>query len=359
MTFIWGNMLWLLLIIPALVVIYVLLQWRKKEYALRYANLSIVKQAMGKNRSYKRHIPPAVFLVGLALMIVAMARPSITLTLGVKTATVILAMDVSRSMVATDVEPTRIAAAKEAAKTFVMEQPKNIKIGIVTFAGTAFLVQAPTLVRDDLIKAINGFELQRGTAVGSGLLLSLATLFPNQEINVTPDTDPDVVGGFKTAGQSETPVVTKTTDTGGAKLPESAPVPAGSYPSGIVILLTDGATNAGPDPITVAQQVANHGVRVYTVGFGTKNNAGAGLDGPMVGHSEIDEDALQKVADATKGEYFRATTGTDLKAIYKKLNTKSITETTDTEISAVFAALAAIFTLLAGGLSMLWSHRLI
>src|SRR5204863_9768486 len=193
MKFLWPEMLWLLLMVPALVAAYFFLLRRKKEAALRYASLSMVKEAMGAGQRFRRHIPPLLFLVALIAMIVAIARPAAVVTLPSQHQTIILAMDVSGSMRATDVEPNRISAAQAAAKAFVAEQPSSVLIGVVSFAATASVVQPPTRNREDILAAIDRFQLQRGTAVGSGILVSLKTIFPDVEFDLrgsTPRDDP-------------------------------------------------------------------------------------------------------------------------------------------------------------------------
>ncbi len=178
MTFLWPEMLWLFLLVPALVAGYFYLLRRKQQTALRYASLSMVKEAMGAGQKFRRHIPPLLFLVALIAMIVAIARPAAVITLPSQHQTIILAMDVSGSMRATDVQPNRITASQTAAKAFVADQPSNVRIGVVSFAGTAAVVQVPTQNREDIIAAIDRFQLQRGTAIGSGIIVSLATIFP-------------------------------------------------------------------------------------------------------------------------------------------------------------------------------------
>src|SRR5919109_5474294 len=182
MKFLWPEMLWLLLLVPALVAGYFFLLRRKKEAAFRYASLSMVKEALGAGQRFRRHIPPLLFLVALIAMIAAFARPAAVVTLPSQHRTIILAMDVSGSMRATDVQPNRISAAQAAAKAFVAEQPANVRIGVVSFAGTAAVVQAPTHNREDILATINRFQLQRGTAIGSAIIVALAAIFPEEEI---------------------------------------------------------------------------------------------------------------------------------------------------------------------------------
>src|SRR5581483_6863229 len=183
MSFLWPHVLWFLLAIPGLVALYVWLL-RRKRTGVRYASLSLVRDALGARQRFRRHVPPLLFLLGLTAIIIASARPTAVITLPSEQRTIILVMDVSLSMKATDVEPNRLAAAQTAAKAFVQDQPKDVRIGIVEFAGTASVAQAPTHNREDLIAAIDRFEVQRHTAIGSGIIVALATLFPDQGIEV-------------------------------------------------------------------------------------------------------------------------------------------------------------------------------
>ena len=178
MTFLWPEFLWLLLALPASVALYVAILRMKRKTALRYASLSLVKEALGKGAGWRRHLPPAMLLVALAAMIAAIARPAAVITLPTSHETVILAIDVSGSMRASDVEPTRIEAAQAAARAFVNEQPRSTRIGVVAFAGSAALVQPPTSNRTDVLAAIDQLQLQHATAVGSGILVSLKAIFP-------------------------------------------------------------------------------------------------------------------------------------------------------------------------------------
>src|SRR6476659_2430939 len=184
MTFLWPEMLWLLLIVPALVAGYFYILRRKQESAVKYASLTMVKQAIRAGQRFRRHIQPLLFLLALIAMTVAIARPAAIVLLPSQYQTITLAMDVSGSMRATDVQPNRLAAAQAAAKAFVAEQPSNVRIGVVSFAATAAVVQTPTQNREDIITAIDRFQLQRGTAIGSGIIVSLATIFPDAGIDV-------------------------------------------------------------------------------------------------------------------------------------------------------------------------------
>ena len=313
MTFLWPEMLWLLLIVPALVGAYFFLLRRKKQAALRYASLSMVKEAMGAGQKFRRHIPPLLFLVALIAMILAIARPAAVITLPSQHRTIILAMDVSGSMRATDVQPNRISAAQAAAKAFVAEQPSNVRIGVVSFAGTASIVQPPTQNREDIIAAIDRFQLQRATAIGSGIIVSLATIFPEAGIDVS-----SFIYG-RDAPRGVPLDQSRKTDK-----PALKPVPPGSYTSAAIILLTDGQRTTGPGSIEAAQMAADRGVRVFTVGIGTTNGETIGFEGWSM-RVRLDEATLKAIANITHGEYFYAGTATDLKKVYQSLNSTART----------------------------------
>src|SRR5690606_24565821 len=183
MSFLWPHLLWLLLAVPLLVSVYLWALSRRKKVAVRYAGLDLVREAAGR-QSWRRHVPPLLFLLAITTLLLAVARPSAVVTLPSKHETVVLTMDVSGSMRASDVSPTRLGAAQLAARSFIEQQPRSTRVGIVTFGGGAALVQPPTQSREDLMAAIDRFELQRGTAVGSGILMSLKTIFPDQEFEL-------------------------------------------------------------------------------------------------------------------------------------------------------------------------------
>jgi Ca-activated chloride channel family protein len=342
MTFIWPEMLWLMAVLPLLLAGYLWALRRKKKLAVRYASLSMVREAMGAGSRIKRHIPPLLFFIALAAMILAVARPQATVTLPTQHETVILAMDISGSMRATDVEPNRLVAAQNAAKQFVAEQPENVRVGVVAFAGTATVAQAPTRNREDVIAAIDRFQLQRATAIGSAIIVSLATIFPEAGIDVGTLTY-GYDGGKK-----------------GEKPPASThkPVPPGSYASAVIILLTDGQRTTGPDSIQAAKMAAERGVRIYTVGVGTPEGKVIGFEGWSM-RVRLDEETLKAVADITRGEYFYAGNAVDLKKVYQALNAKLILERKKTEITALFAGLAALLAVVSAALSLAWFHRVI
>ena len=346
-TFMWPTLLWLLLALPLLVLLYVWLMRRKKKMALRFASLSIVREAMGTGPSIRRHIPPFLFLLAVAAMLLAASRPFAVVVLPSQQETIMLAMDVSGSMRATDVAPSRIVAAQNAAKAFLAALPRDIKVGIVAFAGSAQVAQIPTLNREDLVSAIDRFQLQRATAIGNGIVLSLATLFPDAGIDLSA-----MQFGQRQKGISiDQPVVKD------AKQP-FVPVAPGSYTSAAIILLTDGQRTTGVDSMEAAKMAADRGVRVYTVGIGTVTGETIGFEGWSM-RVKLDEETLKAIANKTQADYFYAGTAADLKKVYETLSSRLTMEKKETEISGLLALLAATLAIVSAGLSMLWFNRIL
>ena len=336
MTFVWLELLWLLALVPALIIAYVLLLRRRRKYALRYSSLTLVKEALGRGPGFRRHIPPLLFLLGVIVMLVALARPAATITLPSQQATIILTVDVSGSMRADDIKPNRLEAAKAAARVFVDKQPQNVSIGIVSFSESASIVQTPTKDRQAVIAAINRLAPQRRTAIGSGILTSLDAIFEDTNDKPSPSV-PDPLNVAEPA-------------------PAPAPVAPGSYPA-VVILLSDGASNTGPRPLEIIEQASNRGIRVYTVGLGSQEGTIIRADGYSI-RVRLDEETLKRIAEQTGAQYFKAESETDLSDVYGDLGTRLVFKPQQTELTALFTAAAVIFLLIAGTLSLLWFHRL-
>jgi Ca-activated chloride channel homolog len=346
MDFLWPQFLWLLLALPVLVALYLWLLRRKKKMAVRYASLSIVKEAMGTGSQLRRHIPPALFLLSMTALLLAAARPVAVVTLPSNQQTIILAMDVSGSMRATDVQPNRLVAAQNAAKAFIGELPRNVKVGIVAFAGSAQVAQLPTTNREDLVTAIDRFQLQRATATGNAIVISLATLFPDAGIDLESlQSGRERMRGFSLDNEKK-------------PKKEFTPVAPGSYPSAAIIMLTDGQRTTGVDPMDAAKLAADRGVRVYTVGIGTVDGETIGFEGWSM-RVRLDEETLKAIAQKTSADYFYAGTAQDLKKVYTALSSKLTVEKKETEISALFAMAAAALALLSAGLSLLWFNRIL
>jgi Ca-activated chloride channel family protein len=333
MEFLWPFMLLFLLLVPVIVILYILAQRRRQRYALRYASLSLVKEALGRGPGRRRHIPPALFIASLAVMLFALARPATSVTLPSNEGTVILTMDVSGSMRAEDMKPNRLAAAKVAARAFVEKQPQGVKVGVVSFSDNAFVVQAPTSDKQAVIGAINRLTTQRGTAIGSALLTSLDAIFE----------DANAEGGATGSTAEPTPTPT--------------PLPQGVYEPAIVVLLTDGESNRGPRPMEVVDRLAARGIRVYTIGVGSVQGTVLSTQGRSM-RVRLDEEVLKRIAEATNGAYYNASTEKDLKAIYDNLSTHLVFRKQQTEVTAIFTGVAVALSLIGGMLSLLWFNRL-
>ncbi len=337
MSFIWQDMLWLLILIPVIIAAYVLMQRRRQKYALRYASLSLIKDAMGKGPQIRRHIPPIIFIAGLTILLVSIARPAASLTLPSQQGTVILAIDVSGSMGADDMNPSRLEAAKAAARLFINNEAKKVRIGVVSFSGSAFMTQPPTIDREATIAAIERLQPLQSTAIGSAIEASLGAIF-------------DTTGPVAAAGQPGQPEL-------GTTQPVNTPVPAGSYNAAAIVLLSDGESNTGEDPLKVVQQAVDRGVKVYTVGLGSVEGTVVQVDGRSM-RVKLDEEALTTIAERTGGTYSKAGTETDLNKIYDNLGTKLVFDTQKTEITAFFAGAAGLFLLFSMCLSMIWFNRI-
>ena len=337
MTFAWPGMLWLFALVPALAAVYVLVLRRRRRNARLVQRVIRLSDLVGHGPGFRRHVPALLFLLGVSACILALARPSAALLAPGRHGTVILSLDVSGSMRARDIAPTRMEAVKEAARTFVDVQPHGVRLGVVAFSGSAFLVQSPTADKSQVLAAINRLHPQMFTAVGSGLLTALEAIFP--KLPVTEGDPAAVLPGSPT--ESSPP-----------------PVAPGSYASAAIILLSDGQSNQGPDPLEAAEQAANRGVRVFTVGVGTREGADLSF-GNFSFHAILDEATLKKIALITGGRYFKASSAEELRGIYRSLGTRLELTKQDTEITALFVAAGLGLFLLMGALSMAWFNRLL
>lgn len=335
MSFLWPMMLLSLLFLPLLVGLYVRQQQRRQRLTAQFGTWGQTPGATPLSLNWRRHLPAALFLVGLALLLLAMARPQAVVTLPRIEGTVILAFDVSGSMAAEDLEPTRMEAAKAAARTFVEQQPPSVLIGVVAFSDSGFTVQAPTEDREAIFSTINRLTPERGTALGSGILASLNALTADED-NDEPFLYSDV-----------TPVPTAT----------PTPMPEGTYGPAVIVLLSDGENNEEPDPFAAAQSAADRGVRIYTVGIGSAEGTTLEVEGFSV-HTQLDAAALQTIATITDGTYYNAANEADLQAIYANLKPELVTKPQEMEVTALLAGVSLVILLLGGGLSLVWFSRL-
>ena len=334
MKFIWPWMLLFLFLVPLLAWLYFRLQARRRKLARAFSGLGLGSKALPRPGLH-RHLPPVLFMAALIVLITALARPQTVVSLPRVEGTVILAFDISGSMAADDMKPTRIEAAKAAAREFIKRQPSSVRIGVTAFSDNGFSVQAPTNDRGAILAVIDHMLPQHGTSLGQGILASLKTIAANES------SDPLTYSNLTPA-----PTLSPT------------PVPPGTHTSAAIVLLSDGDNNEPPDPLTIAQTAANLGVRIYTIGLGDPAGTILHVNGFTV-RTRLDEATLKQIAEKTGGEYYNASSAEDLTRVYDNLKPKLTIKATNTEVTALFSG-ASILILLAGGvLSLLWFNRLL
>lgn len=358
MDLLWPGFLLLLGLVPLLVAVYIWVLRRRRRLAVRYSSLSLVREALPQQSRWRRHLPFALFLLALASLVIALTRPVAIISVPSGQTAIILTIDVSRSMCSTDISPSRLEAAEAAALAFIERQQATTQIGIVAFSGYAEVIQPPTTDTEALQAAIESLATGRRTAIGNGILKALDAI-----AKIDPNVAPSVSGT--------------------SRGPAPTPVPRGAYAPDIIVLLTDGVSNFGPTPLEAAQQAADRGVRVYTIGFGTENGSGIPpcgarflgrepFGGGQFGNGQfgggppggqfggggfrrgIDEETLKQVADMTGGTYYSAESAGELQNVFQNLPTYLITKHETSEISVVFAASGALLAALAIMLSLLW-----
>lgn len=356
MDLLWPGFLLLLVLVPLLIALYIWTLRRRRRFAVRYSSLSLVRDAMAHQSRWRRHVPFALFLLALTSLVLALTRPVSIISVPTDQTTIILAIDASGSMRATDIPPSRLEAAEAAAISFIQRQQSRTQIGLVAFARFAEIVQPPTTDQEALQTAIQSLTTGRGTGIGNGILKSIDAIAEIDKSVAPSVTDPS-------SGTAPTPV------------------PKGAYAPDIVVLLTDGVNTGGVLPLDAAQQAADRGVRVYTIGYGTANGSipfggggqgfggggggqgggglfgggGQGFGGGGRFRTGIDETTLKAIADMTGGAYYPAMSADELQNVFRNLPTYLITKHETTEISFIFAALGALLAAAAVVLSLRWN----
>ena len=334
MSFIWSSLLYALLVVPVLVWLYFRAQGRRREFGARYGSLGIVKDAAQSSLGIRRHVPTLVFIFGITILLMSMARPRATVSLPKLEGTVILTFDVSGSMAADDLKPTRMEAAKAAASEFVKKQPSNISVGVVAFSDGGISIQTPTNDKAKTLETIYRLVPRRGTSLGNGILVSLNTI-------VVSAGDPAILN----SNNFSTPNATT-----------PAQAPQGWYPSSVIVLLSDGENNQSPDPVLAADLAADLGVRIYTIGIGSTAGATLEVEGFTV-FSQLNESLLQNISTTTGGVYYNAANEQDLIRIYSDLKPKLAIKSEEIEVTSLFAGAGFLLFLVAGALSLLWFGR--
>jgi len=329
MTFIWPQLLFLLICAPLLVFLYARMQRRRREAAARFNALGFAQGGM-TSAGARRHIPAIAFLLGVTVLLTSAARPQAPITLPRLEGTVILTFDVSGSMAADDMEPTRMEAAKAAARALVEDQPSSVLIGVVAFSDGGLSVQSPTNNKEEILATIDRLEPKRGTSLGNGILVSLNLI-------ATSHGDPSILQVSAVETDEQTPL----------------PQPQGWYTSSMIVLLSDGENNQNPDPLIGAELAADLGVRIYTIGVGSLAGDQIEVEGFTV-HSQLDEGLLRAVSVETGGEYYFASNEEDLNRIYDDLKPQLTIRSEEMEVTSIFAGLGFVILLIGGALSFLW-----
>lgn len=332
MSFVWPTLLISLILVPVLLYAYFRMQRRRRDLAAKFGALGVIRDAKGRGPGTYQHVPPMMFLGGIAILLVSMARPQATISIPRLEGTVILTFDISGSMAATDLQPTRMEAAKAAASQFVKNQPSSVLIGVVAFSDGGVSVQPPTANHEETLATIERLVPRRGTSIGNGILVALNTIV--------------LQNGGQSILQSSPEDDTQ----------EALPQPQGWYPSSVVVLLSDGENNQDPDPLAAADLAADLGVRIYTVGIGSTQGVDLEVEGFTV-HTQLDEEMLNGVSLLSGGQYYNAANEADLFRIYNDLEPKLSLKREDMEITFLFAALGMLVFLIGGMLSLFWFGR--
>lgn len=378
MNFAWPLALLTLAIVPALLALYIVGLRKKRKSAVRFSNVALVRAALPPGAKWRRHVPPALLLIGLLGLGVAVGRPQASMRVPRASTSIVLALDVSRSMCATDVLPNRLAVAQASARAFVKAQPSGTRIGIVAFAGFAELIVPPTTDKKELTDAIDGLITSRGTAIGAATLASLNAL-ATVNANIAPVESTGFEGSQDDVWFDPSAATAETSE---AVPVEPAPVPTGGYVPDIIVLLTDGANTRGVGPTTAAKQAVERRVRVYTIGFGTTEpqslvctaeqiggdafgdsafGGGGGFAGRAGGGGfrrfiRTDEPSLKKVAAMTGGSFYKAEDAQQLREVFANLPKQVKLQTRDVELSVGFVAFGLLTVLAALGLSLRWNR---
>jgi Ca-activated chloride channel homolog len=326
MTFLSTGWLYLLVLIPLVIAAYVAVRRRRARRAQALAAQGFVQ--IGRAGRVRRHVPFALFAVALTLLVIAFARPTATIVTPRRQATVVLTFDVSNSMGATDIKPSRLGAAEIVAKEFVNQQPSSIKIGVVAFGQSSVIVQPPTSTHSLVLQAINHLSLGGGTEIGSGILTALDAISGKSlQINLA------------------------------ALKNDLTPVNIGYYGGSTIVLMSDGEDTSQVDPVLFAHVASVAGVHIETIGFGTTAGTTVKIDGFTVA-TAMNPSTLQQISKVTGGTYHQANEA-PLSGISKSINLHLTAVRSHTEVTGAFAAAAAVLFVIGALLSLAWFGRVV
>ncbi len=327
MSFIWPSMLLTLLLVPLVVGLYLRLSVRRRQAVAGAGSLAVAQSGTGAAPGFRRHLPALVYLAGLTLLLLALARPELLVSLPRAEGTVILAFDVSNSMAADDLEPTRIDAAKAAARQFIESQPLSVLVGVVAFSNGGLVVQPPTTDRAALLDTVERLSPQGGTSLGQGIFTSLNAI-AGEAISID---ESDLEEGLSS-------------------------LQIGNYPSAVIVLLSDGENTGPPDPLEIAQVAAEAGVRIYPIGIGSAAGSVVEVEGFNI-LTQLDEATLQQIAGLTNGAYYHAEDAESLEEVYGDVDLRLTIRGEKMEATSLFASASLFLFLVGGALALSWFGR--
>jgi Ca-activated chloride channel homolog len=344
MSFVSPVALLALVVVPLAVALYLLVQRRRQRYAVRFTNLDLLANVVDESPGWRRHVPAVLYLLALTALVLAFARPQATVSVPKEQATVMLVTDISGSMNATDVDPTRLGAAQNAAIQLLDRLPKTFRVGLISFSNSVNTLVAPTTDRTAVKQALLGLKPNGGTAMGDAIAAALQDIKAADATNPVPSVGPG------------TPVPTPT--------PTPVPVDANGKPvkpTNVIVLLSDGANTLGvTKPMDAADEAKAENVPIYTIALGTDSGVAEVTD--QAGRLRRvpvppDPDTLKQISDATGGKSFQAPTAEDLQAVYKDIGSKLAHQDEKREIAYVFAGIGALLLLAGAGASLMWFNR--
>jgi Ca-activated chloride channel family protein len=349
-----------LLLVPAALVVYRLVQRRRSRYAVRFTNVALLENLVPRTPAWRRHVPPALYLVAMTALVVALARPSMAIAVPREEATIILTMDVSGSMMATDVSPSRLAAAKQAADDFVDGLPAGVKVGLVAFSTAPRVLVPPTTDRSAIHLGISDLEARGGTALGDAIVTSLEAAGLDPGSTSPGAAGPDPGSTSPGAAASPAPSATPSPSASASPSPSGSATPS-EEPVIATVLLSDGANSTGElEPLAAAEEAAALNVPIYTIALGTADGVVTVQDDFGVPHTvnvPPDRETLAAIAETTGGRAFEAPTAGDLAAIYDHLGSRIGYTTEEREVTQWFAAAALLMVVAGAGLAAHWFNR--
>ncbi len=338
MSLLWPSLFYGIGLLPLILLVYIWGLHRRSRYAARMSSLSLVREAAGSQSQWRRHLPFGFFLMAITSLIVAVCRPVMMINVPSKQGLILLALDVSRSMCSTDIQPTRLQALETTVSQFVARQSPTTKIGVVAFSDSAEVIQPPTNDKTAVDQAILSLMTGWNRAIGAGIYKSL-----------------DVIAREEGQRWSDQTALT--------------PIPPGGYAPAIIILVTNGFNNTGPSPLGAARLAAERGIRIYTIGIsspsGTVNTScqssdpsgfGGEYKHDVIGTSGVDTKTMKQIAALTGARYYPALGLSGLRNVFRDSQLPRSMVKENFEVTVVFVALGVLFAMISYLMTLFWSR---